>query len=381
MTLVWNPLGLLGLVAGTIEIALAIAVYRAGPDRWANRYLSATLFSFGLFSLTWLGLRAFEGDPTTAYALGVAGMLANVCATTGYALFLSTLPTPLVRPLATRVGRGLILAAGAAFLLILLVMPADWISGVTPREHITGWSIEVGHMGRLWSYFVVPPILLFAVVAAVHSWRRAQTALLRRQMRTYAIGFGTQDAIVATNLTAGALGLFTPGTPATEVRDFAVLGLAVLFGSVVLAYGILKHHLFDIDLKLKWTINKSTLVGIFVGVFFVSAQVAHAFLTTEYGWAIGGLVAGLLLLAINPLQRFAGRVADKAMPNVQDTEGYKDRRRQEIYRVTLEEMLIDDNVSTKERRALLKLQQTLGLDGNTATRLEAEILDMRQEAR
>jgi hypothetical protein len=41
----------------------------------------------------------------------------------------------------------------------------------------------------------------------------------------------------------------------------------------------------------------------------------------------------------------------------------------------VEELMADGMVSAKERRALLRLQESLGLDGNVAARLEAQVLD------
>ncbi len=121
-------------------------------------------------------------------------------------------------------------------------------------------------------------------------------------------------------------------------------------------------------------------LGIFIGVFFASAQIAQAFLTTEYGWALGGLVAGLLLLAINPLQRFATRVADVAMPNVHDTEEYRTVRKREVYRAALDEILTDGHITAKERRTLIRLQEQLGQHAAHAQTIEAEVLETREVA-
>ncbi len=378
MDWVWSPWAMVYLLAGLAGIAAAATVFLLRPHALQNRLLALALFVEGLiFTTVWVTWSA--GDPGDAYASRIINQVLVWGWTFTYLMFLGTLDTPLARPFSGRMVRRILLASWTLAAMSVVLWPEAYVTGVQRISVVTYDAI----WGPLYYLGVIPLfqiVFLYALVIAFFSWRRARKGSLQRvRARSYLLAFGVRDLLLITS----AIFLLPSGTALQlDYRSVAVIQIAAEFLFVaLLLYGILKAQLFDIDLKLKWTISKSTLVGIFVGVFFISAQIAQAFLTTEYGWAIGGLVAGLLLLAINPLQGFAAHVADTAMPSVQDTDDYKDRRKQEIYRVTLEEMLIDDNVSTKERRALLKLQQTLGLDGNTATRLEAEILDMRQEAR
>lgn len=148
------------------------------------------------------------------------------------------------------------------------------------------------------------------------------------------------------------------------------VSLAYTVATGILVYGILRTHLFDIDLKVKWTLRRGTLVGAFVVVFLAVAEIAQGILSDAYGYAAGGLAAALMLLAIRPLDRLAARVADSAMPEVQETEGYKLVRKHLVYRAAVESVLEDGEVTPKERRVLATLADELGLSSREALDIE-----------
>ncbi len=158
--------------------------------------------------------------------------------------------------------------------------------------------------------------------------------------------------------------------------DSGIMGGARAVGVAMLAYAILRHALFDIDLKVKWTVKQSTVAAFFVTVFFFVSEAAETFFSAAIGPYLGLVAAALLVFALAPLQRVAERVADAAMPHVEDTQAYREGRKEEVYRATLAELVADGRVSTKERRALFRLQESLGLDATVANRLEAEVMDV-----
>jgi hypothetical protein len=138
------------------------------------------------------------------------------------------------------------------------------------------------------------------------------------------------------------------------------------------AYAIVKHQLFDIDVRIKWTISRGTLAAIFVAVFFVVAQVAQTFLTAEYGLLLGGASAGLLLFALNPLQRLAESVANVAMPGVRSVVEMNHPERSALYREHARIAWADGAVDKNERMLLNHLREGLGLSAEEALRLETE---------
>lgn len=160
-----------------------------------------------------------------------------------------------------------------------------------------------------------------------------------------------------------------------ESGMFGAFGVVRVLSVAVLAYGILRAQLFDIDLKVKWTIRRGTLAAIFIAAIFIASEVAQEFFGAQTGSAyLGILVAGVLVFAIAPLQRLADRVADAAMPHVQESEDYLVARKQTIYRGAVESALIDGMMSVSERRLLLRLQDDLGLRGDDANLIEEEVL-------
>lgn len=154
-----------------------------------------------------------------------------------------------------------------------------------------------------------------------------------------------------------------------------ILGGVRVLGTLLLAYAIVRHQLFDIDLKIKWTISRGTLVGIFLAVFFVGTVMAENFLTDRYGWAVGGVSAGLLLFALTPLQRLADQVSTFAMPHVHDSADYRSLRMRSIYQAAVTSALRDGHVSDEERDLLATLADELGLSAGEARSLEREMTD------
>lgn len=100
-------------------------------------------------------------------------------------------------------------------------------------------------------------------------------------------------------------------------------GAVRLVSILVFAYAILRAQLFDIDLKLKWTLSKGTVAAAFVAVFFMVSEGAERLLSDRIGPVAGLLAAGALVFALVPLQRAADRMADKAMPHVRDDPQYR----------------------------------------------------------
>lgn len=141
-------------------------------------------------------------------------------------------------------------------------------------------------------------------------------------------------------------------------------GLFCLVPIGFFAYGVTRYNLFDIDLKVKWTIKQSTLAAAFVGVFFAGSL----------GPVMGLGKAGLLVFAIAPLQRVAERVADAALPGVRGSPEYDTFRKLEIDRAALESAAEDGETTPKERAVLATLRKQLSVGAEDASTLEADVL-------
>lgn len=144
----------------------------------------------------------------------------------------------------------------------------------------------------------------------------------------------------------------------------------------LILYAVARYNLIDLDLKLKWTINRGTMAAVFIAVFFVASEAAQQFFGETLGSQyVGILAAGALVFAIAPLQSLAQRISERAMPNVQDSHAYRVERRATIYRAQVESLAADGQISVKERRALLRLQKVLGLGPGHANQIEEQIME------
>jgi hypothetical protein len=178
--------------------------------------------------------------------------------------------------------------------------------------------------------------------------------------------------LMALPLTGFVAGVALGGSAAS---NSGLPGASRVLGEAVLAYAILRHQLLGIDVKVRWTIKRGTVAGVFLGVFFVASQVAQNYFSNENGPLIGGAAAGLLLFAIAPLQRAAERLADKAVPGAETLEPVARPSREEAYKDALRIALQDRRVTRDEEARLTRVAEHLGIGASRAVELLGEVED------
>jgi hypothetical protein len=154
---------------------------------------------------------------------------------------------------------------------------------------------------------------------------------------------------------------------------YLIYAFGTLFAVPLVAYGILRTHLFDIDLRVRWTIKQSTLAAAFVAIMFLISEGADRLLSAELGNFAGLLAAALVVFFLAPLQRFAERVASVAMPNTENTPEYAAYRKMQVYESALADALLEGGISEKERSLLNTLRETLGISATDAASLENDL--------
>ena len=161
-----------------------------------------------------------------------------------------------------------------------------------------------------------------------------------------------------------------------DALGFSFPALNALIFGVIITYALARARLFDIDLRLKLTVSRGTVVAAFTFVFILVSQLVEAFFQDNFGqnYIIAALACGLLLFALTPLQRWAERLADGAMPDVQRTRTYEDRRKQDVYRQALADVWSDGRITVKERRLLDAFAAQLHLDPTEAAQLEIDVV-------
>src|SRR5688572_12749173 len=133
--------------------------------------------------------------------------------------------------------------------------------------------------------------------------------------------------------------------------------------------------MFDIDMRFKASIDRSTLGSIYLASFLVASRLAENFIQTTFAgqhWVVGGLAAGVLLFALAPIHRLTQRFANRALPGVKPIADMSGTERTEFYRAQLFLALSDGGISHDERRMLDFARKRLGLTFEAAHQLEGD---------
>lgn len=176
---------------------------------------------------------------------------------------------------------------------------------------------------------------------------------------------------------SAAAGILARATAGSTVANTAGGVPSVLFALLVL-YGVLRGRLFGIDVKVRWTLSKSTIAAVFIAVFFVASETAQQFFGDSLGGTYVGIAAaGMLVFALAPLQRAAERIAEKAVPvagvpvPVAAADGRADR--EESYRRALRIALRDRALSREEEVHLHEVAEHMGIGAGRAMALRVGV--------
>jgi hypothetical protein len=372
----WTPWAVPGIVALLVAWSAAIVLLRTAPDRSLNRRLAFVLFLEGL----WLGASVFfmVEDRDVFLFIAAIGVAAMAALPFQYLSFLGlALDTRLVAPFRSRTVFILLGVASAAAGLAVLVSPSSWLGELysppwaTWNFHFRPWGAAVAQIHGIAS--------LFGLLAAVSAYLKAQPGTdARSRAKWFAIAFGVRDTFNAISW------IFYPTLrPITFWGDFIYNpGPAIInIGYVALiAYGVLRAQLFDIDLKLKLALKQSTVGAVIAGGFFTGSELLERVIPVESG-ILGLLLAGVIVLLLRPVQRFAQALADRIMRGVEDTPDYRESRKHEVYRAALEGAMTDGAITEKERRILSRLREQLGFSAEVADGIEREMLSSLSQAR
>lgn len=231
-------------------------------------------------------------------------------------------------------------------------------------------------------YVVICVVLAWGFAAAIHSWLIATSEADRERAKAFTLAFGIRDVLWTMTFTmsiaffygyvgTGANGIPDPSST-LRVLTQVVYALAVILYVPLVAYGVLRVQLFDVDLRIKRSIKRSTVAAAFVATFFVVSELAGNFLSNQLGAVLGVLLTGALVFFMDPIQRAAERVSNAAMPNTHDTPEYESYRKLQVYENALRAALEDGHISDRQRRVLNSMIQSMGIDETIAEQLEAD---------
>ena len=305
---------------------------RAGPLLLAARLL---LVAYGL--IAWRMLRAWSREPEASPAR-------DALLTTGLAFALIHLYDAVSLFAWDALG-----TLGVAF---------DPASASDPR-------LVVIHLVGLAAY--VP---FLALLARERSSSRGLRVARVSTLAAVLLALGLAGAVAAARAAGSASAI-----EAAEGVWTAASGLWDLTFPAILAYAVLRHQLLDVDVKLRWTISKSTTAAIFIAVFFLASEGAQIFFGRDQE-LVGLAAAGALVFAMTPLQRAAERLAERAVPvatSTGATPALPAARGAQSYRRAVRFALRDRKLSHDEEVELATIAHDLGLSGPDATRIRLEV--------
>ncbi|HUR25365.1 MAG TPA: hypothetical protein VM327_05040 [Candidatus Thermoplasmatota archaeon] len=356
----------IGTIAVVTVWGLAALIARQDGTKEANRSLAFLLVAEGIFlvhvvMLYWPGSAGAQAVASATFGLA-AGVLPWL-----YLRILAPLDTPFAAWLRSAGVRR------ATAILPLLTAPLLVLVEVGRAVGVLPSALEVLLAPVLLLYVAV---LAFALVCAVLAFRRAERGTpVRAKARAFVLAFGVRDVL----LIAAIVSSFTLG-PGRRVLGAAGAEIPPLLGAVaavlyaaLLAYGILRTQLFDIDLRVKVGIRRSTVVTMVLVVALGAAKVAEFYLNKTYGLVAGGIAAGAMLVLTPRLNRMGEKVANTAMPQVQPTPVYLQFKKLEVYRAAVEAAQETGGIGPRERAGLDRLRDKLGLAAADCAAVEAEL--------
>ena len=362
-----------GILALASSWSLALIVLATGPGLLRDRLLALLLFVEGTAWGTGSGFLYVTDSTHVAWylqAVFIAMLLALPACLLAVA---GTLPTSLLAPLRSPAGLIVLAAWTVIAETCLVVYHQRFVGAIVPAWYAT-WDADLPPL----SIDVINLVGLTGMVSlagSLSAWHRsAPGSWGRAQARAFALAFGVHDA----GLVCGMVlpGNVVPSPPSGQFSDVLVIlsvNVTSLAFVLLLSYGILKVQLFDIDLRIKRGIRRSTVAGAFVVVFLVVEQLVQNWFTGQFGLLLGAIAAGLMLFALGHIRQFAAHVADRAMPDVAATPEYVAWRKFEVYRAAYEGLSADGLVSDKERATLDRLRVKLALTSADAIAIETEV--------
>lgn len=360
----------LGIPAALLAWGFALYVFVVAPRTRGARFLIAMLVADGFAVIT--GYSNLDYVNPFLESLGIPGLpgywhqVSDWIIVAVYLPFLGmTLNSPLVRPLKHPLTSSVILYGGLLIAVLLPFLPEE-----IRRKFGTPF------------YVVICITLTWGFVAALHSWLIARHQAERARAKAFTIAFGVRDVLWSASFTYLLWAYYGWANQdwqnVTDERGI-YLALALCYQAAVIiyvplvAYGVLRTQLFDVDLRIKRGLKRGTVAAAFVATFFVISELAGNYLSAQFGTVLGVLGTGTLVFFMDPIQRAAERVSNAAMPNTVATPEYEAFRKLQVYDSALHAAFEDGHISERQRRVLDSMIDAMGIDRETARRMEADL--------
>jgi hypothetical protein len=352
----------LGIPAAFIAWSFALYVFLVAPRTLAARLLVALLVIDGIAAISSYGNPPFLEAilPLEQLHWYQIHQASDWLVMAIYLAFIGvTVRSPLTRPFRRPAVRLALAAAGTLLAAWMFFLDIPQLTAMMP-----------------FLYPTIAIVLTWGFLAAIHAWMIAQDEASRARARAFTIAFGIRDVIwMLTFVASGGqvMGIFPPGGMLQDIVEVAY-AIAVILYVPLVAYGMLRTQLFDIDLRIKRTIKRSTVAAAFVAAYFLFTELAANYLSSQLGTVLGLVCTAALVFFLEPIQRAAQRLSDAAMPNTRSTPEYESYRKLQVYESAMQTALEHGGISDRERQMLNSLIASLGIDAGAAAALERDAL-------
>lgn len=244
---------------------------------------------------------------------------------------------------------------------------------------LSGTRLEQIMFGTQW---VLVGLAMLLVIGQFGVLLARGAALGRRTQHRHWIGLGTLAIPFVGGLMITLYGYGIGGTGVLLASRW-IQGFAWLLLPMFCTYALLRCSMFDIDIRLRWTLHKSSLAGVFVAVYFIASEWAAKVLGDRLNDEVYGILAtGVLLFFFAPVQRMIERFVNRAVPDGKPLEDRAKDEQVQFYRDQVELVWQDGVIGVKERTILRNLRDKLGISLTIADRIEEEVTTgaaMRQQ--
>jgi len=243
------------------------------------------------------------------------------------------------------------------FILAIIVQPSLLTADIQNMENNLDDHILPGTAGSIvgsFFQFYLIFIIIATFVNCIRMFRQKEDLELRRQGSYFVFSY---FFIFIGNIFMNFF-KYVLGTPILVSVPLLLMPVTMS----IIAYGIIKENLFDIDLIIKRSIQYSLVTFALTGVFFLAEKLLESVVQIEVmgQTKLSGLIsAGVVVISSMPLKSIGKKLTEKWFPDVkiEDPLEAQKKRDLEIYEKLLRDVLAGGSIEWNEKRLLARLRK------------------------
>lgn len=355
-----NPWGFTSIAATIVSLSFAYFLWKkAVPTPITRRFIALLLIEIVTALTSSAGIyMLFNGNISqeTGLALDIIHHLGDFLMLVLYPIFVAyALPIKFLKPLTTPAWRHALYSVTFLVMIVFMLIHFGVIESDAPVD--------------MWLYAALVVMFITVFIISLFAVGQAKTKLARERAIAFVCAFGFRDLAWATVYLSVVTGWVEK---APILIDQLYIGPTLIY-IPIMAYGILKLQMLDIEIRLKTTIKNGVLAGIFVVLFYLISEGSSELVSNQLGGIIGFAASALLTLFLTPLHRWAERFASKLVSADIDDADYAQSRSLQMYSAAVEETLAYGEVTQAQILLLERLRESLNLSPDDVARLEQSL--------